>query len=144
MDLHTVCSFPRYTFWFKAYGNINLIIKKIRNEFKMSIVVLFDPSIKSLNIGDQIIMKSASRELAPLCEKSFVIRCGTHTPVVTSYQNRLHNWRTELFNKTDFKFVCGSNLLWKRMLKPEPSWNINIFNYSPYTCSILLVVGTNK
>lgn len=110
----------------------------------MEYIVMFDPSIRSLNLGDRIIMNSAESELAFLTSGEYVMSCGTHSPVASFHQCSKNNPRMEFFNKAKYKFVCGSNLLWKRMLRPEPSWNVNLFNCKPYKNSILIGVGTNK
>lgn len=110
----------------------------------MESVVLFDPSIRSLNLGDGIIFASAERELGFLTAGRFTVRCSTHSPVVAFYQNTHRSLTMRLFDRAKYKIVCGSNLLWKRMFRPEPSWNINPFNCLPYTGSILLGVGTHK
>lgn len=110
----------------------------------MSLVVLFDPSIGSNNLGDFVISRSARRELAPIIENDFAMLCGTHQPIATWYQNSEKNPRTRRFDSAKYKFVCGSNLLWKHMLKPQPSWNISLVNYRPYVESILVGVGTHK
>lgn len=110
----------------------------------MNYVVLFDPSIRSLNMGDHVIMKSAEAELAFLTEGQFVVRCGTHSPAATFYQCSRNNQRMQVFDNAQYKFVCGSNLFWKRMLRPEPSWNMNLFNCRPYIGCTLVGVGTHK
>lgn len=110
----------------------------------MNYIVLFDPSVKSLNLGDHVIMKSAEKELSFLTSGEYVVRCGTHSPVASFYQCSHKNPRMQFFEQAKYKFVCGSNLFWKRMLRPEPSWNINLMNCTPYNGCILLGVGTHK
>lgn len=110
----------------------------------MNYIVLFDPSIRSLNMGDHIIMRSAESELSFLTRGEYVARCGTHSPVATFYQCASKNPRMKFFDKAKYKFVCGSNLLWRRMLCPEPSWNLNLFNCRPYEGCTLVGVGTHR
>lgn len=110
----------------------------------MESIVLFDPSIRSLNLGDHIIMNSAERELAQITRGRFVVKCATHAPAVTFYQNTRKNPRMRFYDDAKYKFVCGSNLLWKRMLIPRPTFNINPFNCMPYEGCILLGVGTDS
>lgn len=110
----------------------------------MDYVVLFDPSIRSLNMGDHIIMRSAESELSFLTKGEYVIRCGTHSPVAAFYQCSSKNPRMKFFDDAKYKFVCGSNLFWKRMLRPEPSWNMNYCNCRPYKGCTLVGVGTHK
>ena len=110
----------------------------------MDSIVLFDPGIRSLNKGDEIIMRSAEAELtkAGLLTGNYVIHSATHAPIVTFYQNTNKNPRMRFYNEAKYKFICGSNLLWKNMLKPRTVFNINLWNCKPYKDSILLGVGT--
>lgn len=110
----------------------------------MESIVLFDPSIRSLNLGDHIIMDSAEKQLANITRGRFTLKCATHAPAVTFYQNTRRNPRMRFYDDAKYKFVCGSNLLWKRMLKPRPTFNINPFNCMPYEGCILLGVGTDS
>lgn len=110
----------------------------------METVILFDPSIRSLNMGDHIIMNSAEMEIGELLENRYVIHCATHAPVVTFYQSNRKNPRMTVYDNAKYKFVCGSNLLWKNLFIPRPTFNINIFNCMPYEGSILFGVGTNS
>ena len=110
----------------------------------MESIVLFDPSIRSLNLGDHIIMDSAERQLAEITRGRFTLKCATHAPVVTFYQNTRRNPRMRFYDEAKYKFVCGSNLLWRRMLIPRPTFNINPFNCMPYEGSILFGVGSDS
>lgn len=110
----------------------------------MESIVLFDPSIRSLNLGDRIIMDSAEKELAGITRNRFTLKCATHAPVVTFYQNTRRNPRMRFYDEAKYKFICGSNLLWRRMLIPRPTFNINPFNCMPYEGSILLGVGSDS
>lgn len=110
----------------------------------METIVLFDPSIRSLNMGDHVIMNSAAYELADIIGDNYVIRCGTHSPAVTFYQNTAHNPRMKVYDNAKYKFICGSNLLWKNMFIPRPTFNINLWNCRPYRGSVLVGVGTNS
>ena len=77
----------------------------------MDTIVLFDPSIRSLNIG---------------------------------YQNTSLNPRMKVYDNATYKFICGSNLLWKNMFIPRPTFNVNLWNCRVYRNSILVGVGTNS
>lgn len=110
----------------------------------MESIILFDPSIRSLNLGDHIIMDSAERQLAHITRGRFTLKCATHAPAVTFYQNTRKNPRMRFYDEAKYKFVCGSNLLWKRMFVPRPTFNINPFNCMPYEGCILLGVGTDS
>lgn len=110
----------------------------------MESVVLFDPSIRSLNLGDHIIMDSAERQLSEITRGRFTLKCATHAPAVTFYQNTRRNPRMRFYDEAKYKFVCGSNLLWRRLSIPRPTFNINPFNCMPYEGCILLGVGSDS
>ena len=117
----------------------------------MRTVVLFDPGIRSFNKGDEIIMRSAenmlNNYLKDIMSSSYVLKCATHSPAVTFYQNSINNPHIKIFDEAIIKLICGSNLLWKDMFKPRPSLNINMWNCRPYRNSTLMGVGlsqTNK
>lgn len=110
----------------------------------MDNIILFDPGIRSLNKGDEIIMRSAESELekAGILKDAYVIHAATHSPIVTFYQNTKRNSHMSFYTNAKYKFICGSNLLWRNMLKPRPVFNVNPFNCLPYENSILFGVGT--
>lgn len=110
----------------------------------MESIVLFDPSIRSLNLGDHIIMDSAEQQLAEITRGRFTLKCATHAPAVTFYQNTRRNPRMRFYDEAKYKFVCGSNLLWRRLSIPRPTFNINPFNCMPYEGCILLGVGSDS
>lgn len=110
----------------------------------MKTAILFDPGIRSLNKGDEIIMKSAECELNKLINNAYIIKCATHSPVVTWYQNTKLNPRMRVYLAADYKFICGSNLLWHNMFMPRTALNINPFNCMPYKNSVLVGVGTDS
>lgn len=109
----------------------------------MKNIVLFDPSIRSLNMGDHIIMNSAEKVISNITKNQFIIKAATHAPIVTFYQNTSHNPRIKLYDDAKYKFICGSNLLWRNLCVPRPTFNVNHFNSRPYNGSVLLGVGTH-
>lgn len=112
----------------------------------METIILYDPSIRSLNKGDEVIMRSAEKELSSrgLLDGRYVLHCATHAPVATSYQSTTRNPRMRVYDEAKYKFICGSNLLWKNMLKPRPVFNVNLANCRPYRNSILMGVGLGQ
>ena len=106
----------------------------------MKKIVLFEPSISSLNLGDYIIVDSVKRELSSILNDSYVIEQPTQTPVMHFYQKK--DPRLKLSRDSDYKFVCGSNLIWQNMFSLNPQWNINIFNCTNIIGSILVGVGS--
>lgn len=106
----------------------------------MKKIVLFEPSISSLNIGDYIIVDSVKRELSFLLKNAYIIEQPTQTPIMHYYQKR--DPRLKLSRSSDYKFVCGSNLIWQNMFSMNPQWNINLFNCKNSINSILVGVGS--
>lgn len=106
----------------------------------MKKIVLFEPSISSLNLGDYIIVDSIKRELAFLLNDAFVVEQPTQTPLMHFYQK--NDGRLKLVKNADYRFVCGSNLIWQNMLNPNPQWNYNLFNCNYLIGSILIAVGS--
>ena len=112
----------------------------------MKTVILFDPGIRSLNKGDEIIMRSAQNELsrAGVLEGNYVIHSATHAPIATWVQSSPRNPRMRFYDNADYKIICGSNLLWKDMFKPRPVFNVNLLNCRAYRNSILMGVGVGQ
>lgn len=108
----------------------------------MKKIVLLEPSISSLNLGDYIIVDSAKRELSFLTKDAYIIEQPTQTPIMHFYQK--NDARLQLSKDADYKFVCGSNLIWQNMLCKAPQWNFNFFNCSNIKSSILVGVGSGS
>ena len=69
----------------------------------MKKIFLFEPSIGSENVGDQIIVNSIKKEMQDLLSPSFCIELATHTPLSNRYMYFL--------GKSDYKFILGSNII---------------------------------
>ena len=69
----------------------------------MNKIFLFEPSIGSNNVGDQIIVDSIKREMNFFIKDSFYVELPTHTPISNRYMYFL--------GKPDFKIICGSNII---------------------------------
>lgn len=110
----------------------------------METVILFDTSIGSLNKGDEIIMESVVKQLHYIIENRYVMRSTTHSPVISDKQGLCNNIIMETFNNAKYKFICGTNLLWRNLNYEWPTWNVNLLNYFPYRDSILIGVGSGK
>lgn len=112
----------------------------------METIILFDPGIMSLNKGDDIIMRSALYELKSrgIIQSRFVVRCATHSPASAAYQNNNRNPRMKAYDDAAYKFICGSNLLWKDLFLPIPAFNVNLWNCRHYKNSIMMGVGLGK
>ncbi len=103
-------------------------------------IILFDTSIATENLGDEIIMESAERELAPAIHDDFIYHLPTHlVPVPVLHQPT--SGKRKLCDNADLKFVCGTNLFWADMRHMNPLLNANIFNARPFKDSVLFGVG---
>lgn len=78
-------------------------------------VVLYDPAVSSLNLGDHIISDSCRRELEPIVGTAFLVAVSTHLPI-SGYMDHISEAR--------MRFVCGSNLLRGRMNARFRQWDI--------------------
>ncbi|WP_059351964.1 hypothetical protein [Bacillus coahuilensis] len=95
-------------------------------------IVLYNPAISSLNMGDHIIFDGAYRQLEDLLNTSFIVEVSTHLPV-SRYLRHTKDF--------DYKFVCGSNLLRGKMNRLFRQWDINIFNANSVGPSVLVGTG---
>lgn len=107
----------------------------------MNRIVLFEPSIGTLNLGDHIIVESIKRELDFLLRDAFVVEQSTQTPIMHFYQRG--DERHKHASQADYKFICGSNLFWDNMLHPTPQWNINLLTCPTAADSVLVGVGSS-
>ncbi len=101
----------------------------------MKKIVLYNPSITTLNIGDSIIFDSVHKELSPLLEGAFRVDVSTHLPM-----NKLF---LRLLSDADYKFACGTNLL-RNMHERFRQWDIGLSNASKVGPVILVGVGWQK
>ncbi len=108
----------------------------------MKKIILYEPCISSMNLGDYIIVESIKREMDFLLRDAFVVEQSTQTPLMHFYQKM--DDRVRMISVADYKFVCGSNLFWRNMLHPFPSWNINIFTCQGAKGAVMVGVGSNS
>ncbi len=101
----------------------------------MKKIVLYNPSITTLNQGDNIIFESVERELGPALEEAFRVDVSTHLPM-----NRLF---LRLLSDADYKFVCGTNLL-RNTHERYRQWDIGLTNAAKVGPAILVGVGWQK
>lgn len=83
----------------------------------MKKVLLINPGVSSLNIGDEVISDGVKRGLHDLLEKSLVTEISSHLPLSLMY--------TRAIGSQDYKFVCGSNLLRGKMNRLFKQWHIS-------------------
>lgn len=98
----------------------------------MKKIVLYNPAISSLNMGDHIIFDGAYSQLEELLNEAFIVEISTHLPVSRYLRH------TKDFN---YKFVCGSNLLRGKMNRFFRQWDINIFNADRVGPCVLVGTG---
>lgn len=100
------------------------------NETKL---MLYDPSICTLNLGDSIIAESAFKVIDDLFPTAYKINVSTHVPISFRYLYYLRN--------VNYRFVCGTNLLKSKMLFGFRQWDINIMKAPFMRNQILLGCG---
>ncbi|MGL9893705.1 polysaccharide pyruvyl transferase family protein [Enterococcus mundtii] len=110
----------------------------------MKKILFFDTSIGTLNIGDEIINEAIARESEKIFSEDYILKLPTRTNVLNHFQILYNKSFKENFGAADLKFICGTNLLYKNMLRPMPNWNINILNTSIQKNSILFGVGSGN
>lgn len=109
----------------------------------MKKILLFDPSIATNNLGDEIIQVSIRKNWPQLFEDNYIVRMPTHTHCLGLLQNKVFK-KGKKYEDVDFKIVCGTNLLYTNMIRPMPGWNVFLWNTSTQNDSVCLGVGIGK
>lgn len=109
----------------------------------MDKIVIFDTAESSRNVGDYIINQSIEKEMKNILNGKYITKYATHTPIISFYQTNKDNPHTKYCNEAKYKFIQGTNLISINLLKRYNTWNINFYNYKPYTNSILIGCGLN-
>lgn len=107
----------------------------------MKKIILFNTAIASPNKGDDIIMEACKKQLQPILNGNFVLELPTHTPISHWYQNFSKFNIGPYYNNSDYKFLCGTNLMNANMFLPTTLWNINLFNCKVAKETITIGVG---
>lgn len=104
----------------------------------MKKIFLFEPSIGSDNIGDQIIVDSIKREMGQLFNPAFCVELPTHLPLSNRYFFFL--------KKPDLKFVCGSNILMQHFfpLIHLKQWMIGPGTFHAIKGAVFVGVGAQR
>ena len=104
----------------------------------MKKIFLYEPSIGSENVGDQIIVDSIKKEMDSLLSSSFCIELPTHLPLSNRYMYFL--------GKADYKFVCGSNIIVGDLnsIIHLKQWNLNPLTYHNIKDAVLVGVGAQQ
>lgn len=93
----------------------------------MKSILLFDTSIATLNTGDEIINVSLRKNWPEIYKNNYIMTFPTHTPTFYWWQNLLMK-KNKIYANADLKFLCGTNILYTNMLRPEPAWNVFVTN----------------
>jgi len=104
----------------------------------MKKIFLFEPSIGSENVGDQIIVDSIKHEMSQFFSNSFYIELPTHTPLSNRYMYFLGN--------ADYKFILGSNIIVGDLYSfiHLRQWNITLSTLYNVKNSVLVGVGAQQ
>ena len=79
-------------------------------------IVLYNPAISSLNMGDHIIAEAAKDQLSFMLNDAFTVEVSSHLPISRMYMRHTKDF--------DYRFVCGSNLLRGKMNRVFRQWDI--------------------
>ena len=107
----------------------------------MKKVVFFDTSYGTQNMGDYIINRAIDEEMDFLNDDSFVVKYGTHNPILRWVQTFRNNYIADYCKNADYKFVCGTNLLSSNFGHLIPNFNVNLYDAKNYAGSILIGCG---
>lgn len=107
----------------------------------MKKIVFFDTSYGTQNMGDFIINRAISEELSYLMENKFVVRYGTHNPILRWTQSLKKNSISKYCAEADYKFICGTNLLNSNLNHIIPNFNINLYDAKNYAGAVLIGCG---
>lgn len=109
----------------------------------MKTVLMFDTSIATLNLGDEIINISIKKNWPELFNDNYILTMPTHTPSFYWWQNLLMK-KNAIYASADYKFLCGTNILYTNMLRPEPAWNLFLNNTKIARNTVCLGVGIGR
>ena len=98
----------------------------------MSNITLFDTSVCTRNLGDQIIMDAVRKELLEVFEDGFFLNVPTH--------DYLSEESYKVIDISEYSFVGGTNLLSANMNKYN-QWKINLKDIFKFNDAILMGVG---
>lgn len=109
----------------------------------MKNIVIFDTALATSNIGDEIILDAINRNMEDVFDSGFSLRLSTHVNNYSFKQMLRKNMKVKYFQKADWKFICGTNLIaQKRLGKINSQWQLYPSNLSIYDNCILIGAGT--
>ena len=98
----------------------------------MKKIVLYNPALSTLNLGDQVIFDAVAATLKRFFPTAFYVEISTHLPV--------SKWYMELLADADLRFVCGTNLLSSTMNRFR-QWNVDQWTARCVGPTVLVGVG---
>lgn len=102
----------------------------------MNRITLFDTSVCTENVGDEIIMDCVKKQLRDMFPQTMFLRVPTHEKITKISYNRM--------KKTNIGFVGGTNLLASNMRYPINQWNIHLWNTKHMNNVVLMGVGSQN
>ncbi|EIL8447475.1 polysaccharide pyruvyl transferase family protein [Clostridium perfringens] len=102
----------------------------------MDRITIFDTSVCSENLGDEIIMDCVKNELMKCLPKTSFLRVPTHEKISEISYIRM--------KKSSLGIVGGTNLLAANMRYPINQWNIHLWNAMHLKNVILMGVGSQN
>jgi len=99
-------------------------------------ILLFNPAISSLNMGDHIISEACKEHLEEVLFQNMNIEISTHLPVSNIYMKIIKNVK--------YSFVIGSNLLMPKMNGRFRQWDIKMHNLKYIFPVILMGAGWHQ
>ena len=99
-------------------------------------IVLYNPAISSINLGDHIISAACKEHLKPIIANDMSIEISTHLPVSNLYLGLIEDVR--------YSFVLGSNLLMPKLDARFRQWDIKMWNVDKMKPIILMGVGWHQ
>ncbi len=106
----------------------------------MKSILLFDTSVATFNTGDEIIMESIKKNWPEIYGNNYVRTFPAHTPSFRLWQFLLKKSCHE-YAKADLKFICGTNVLYTNMFRPNPVWNVFYGNTSIQEGTVCIGTG---
>jgi len=99
----------------------------------MKHILMIDPAVSAVNIGDEIISASIREQISDILSDSFVTSISSHLPLSRIYKKAI--------GQCDYKFVCGSNLLMGKLNGRFKQWHIGYQDISFLRDSIIIGAG---
>lgn len=102
----------------------------------MNRITVFDTSVCTENVGDEIIMDCVKVQLREIFPQTMFLRVPTHEKISKISYMRM--------KKTNIGFVGGTNLLASNMRYPINQWNIHLWNTKHMNNVVLMGVGSQN